>query len=1016
MKLIRTFILTGLLSILSAGAVLAQTAGSVGGQVQDTLGAVVVGATVTAVAADGKQKQSISNARGEFTITGLAPGKYTVKAIATKFALYENADVEVITGARSDLVVILTVEGVTENVDVNNANQVSNDADNNANATVITGKDLDALPDDPDELQSALQALAGASAGPNGGQIYIDGFTGGQLPPKESIREIRINQNPFSAEYDRLGFGRIEILTKPGSDKWRGSLNGRFNDESLNSRNPFAVNRAPSQTRGFGGNLSGPITKGKSSFFLDVNNNQQDNNAIINAQIIDSGYNIVGFRKDVGVPTRRFSIAPRFDLALNDKNTLVARYSFTNSSSKNQGIGDTSLLSRAFISSSREHEIRLTETMIINPKTVNETRFEYSRSNRDSKGDNTIPTIGVSSAFTGGGAQIGLNFTHNKTWEVNNFTTTSFGKNLQHSVKFGGRLRGVNISDRSASNFGGTFSFAGLAEVRSPSGCTPVGPGCTLVAPAVSSIEQYRQKLLGTINVNYNNYNPTQFSITTGQPLADVSQIDGGLFATDDWRISPALLLSFGLRYENQTNIRSKFNFAPRFGYAWSPGAGGAKSPKTVFRGGAGVFYDRFNENFTLQAERFDGVSQLNLFVNANDADPARRAASLTLLALPVFTLTGVTNVPTAAQILAVLPSSSAIRRVAGDLQAPYTIQAAFGIERQLPAKTRLTFYYIASRSLHQLRTRNINAPVCASATNCVGAVRPFPTLGNISEYESSGTINANRFNVSVSTSIGTKVTLSANYGLGFSNGDSDGAGSSPAYAYNFAGEYGRSSFDVRHSFTVFGNINLPWGVSLNPFIIATTGRPFNITRGVDTNGDGVFNERPTYGELKAKCTSLSLTNSFCDIGANDPNAILARNYAEGPGSFSVNLRIGKTFGFGKTKGQTAGNGGSGQGGPGAGGVGAMVMGSGGDRGGGGRMMMGGFGGGGDTRKPYNLSVSINASNLFNKVNLGNPTGSMSSLRFGQSTSTAGGFGGFGGGGGTSGPNRRVELSMRFNW
>ena len=139
--------------------------------------------------------------------------------------------------------------------------RVNTDSKNNLSATVLKEQDLEALPDDPDELEAGLQALAGASAGPNGGQIYIDGFTGGQLPPKESIREIRINQNPFSAEFDRLGFGRIEILTKPGTDKFRGQAFFNFNDESLNSRNPFALNRAPIQTKFYGGSVSGPIKK-----------------------------------------------------------------------------------------------------------------------------------------------------------------------------------------------------------------------------------------------------------------------------------------------------------------------------------------------------------------------------------------------------------------------------------------------------------------------------------------------------------------------------------------------------------------------------------------------------------------------------------------------------------------------------------------------------------------------------------------------------------------------------------
>ncbi len=205
---------------------------------------MVIGATVTAVAPDGTEKTATSNDRGDFTITGLAPGTYTVRIAAANFAPFEQQSVEIKAGQKQQLTASLTVEGVQETVDVGGDQGVSTDPTNNADATVLKDKDLEALPDDPDELEAALQALAGPSAGPNGGQIYIDGFTGGQLPPKDSIREIRINQNPFSAEYDRLGFGRIEILTKPGSDKWRGQFSGNFNDESLNSRNPFSINRA----------------------------------------------------------------------------------------------------------------------------------------------------------------------------------------------------------------------------------------------------------------------------------------------------------------------------------------------------------------------------------------------------------------------------------------------------------------------------------------------------------------------------------------------------------------------------------------------------------------------------------------------------------------------------------------------------------------------------------------------------------------------------------------------------
>ncbi|MBX3299384.1 MAG: TonB-dependent receptor [Acidobacteria bacterium] len=978
----------------------AQATGSIAGQVVDTLGAVVVGATVKAVDGQGKEKQVVTNNRGEYTIAGLAPGSYSVFVVADKFAPYDNPEVTVAAGQKSELAIQLTVSGVSEQVDVSNDNQVSSDADNNASATVIKGKDLDALPDDPDELEAALQALAGPSAGPNGGQIYIDGFTGGRLPPKDAIREIRVNQNPFSAEFDRLGFGRIEILTKPGSDKWRGQAFFNFNDAIFNSRNPFAVNRARSQTRFLGGNISGPIVKKKSSFFLDVSNRDVDNNAIVNATILDTAFNIANLRQEYRVPTRRLSISPRFDYALNDKNTLVARYSFDRSKSENAGIGDTSLISRAYNTTSYGHEFRVTETAILNAKTVNETRASFEFNKREQNGDNSIPTISLPAAFIGGGSQIGTSFNRSKIFDISNFTTTSLGRLSNHAVKFGGRLRYVSIDDRSENNYGGSFTFAGFF------GASPYdlnGDG------VVSPIEQYRAKLLGAAGTQFN---PTQYSVATGNPLIGISQTEGSLFITDDWRVSPALTLSFGLRYEIQNNISDKTNFAPRFGFAWSPGAGGAKAPKTVFRGGAGFFYDRFNENFSLQALRFNGQNQLNLLVSANETDPVRRAIALNLLAQPIFTANGVSNVPTAAQILAALPQSNTIRRVNSDLHVPYTMQAAFGVERQLPWKTTATLFYITSRTVNVLRSVNVNAPVCPAQVNCLSAPRPDPSSGNIYEYQANGYSRQNQMIANFRTNLSNKFSLFGNYRLGFAKSDSDGG--FPAYSYDFSGEYGRSAFDIRHTFFVGGNITLPYKVSLNPFVIITSGRPFNITRGIDPNGDGLFTERPTFGDLRARCNELGLTASYCDVSGRDLNAIIPRNWGEGPSSFTVNLRLSKNFGFGKSANAAAGQGGRQGGGPPSG----IMMG--GPGGGGGRGPGGGGGGGffggGDSRKPYNLNVGINVNNLFNNVNLGTPVGSLASSRFGQSTSTGGGFGGFGGGGGGGSANRRVELQARFSW
>ncbi len=1015
MRYLKSFIFSSLFTLFISSAIFAQQTGGLRGQVVDSLGAIVVGATVTAIDASGKEKSVTTDKQGEFSLNNLAPGTYTVRVIAKNFGLYENTEVAISVGQRQELTIALSVEAIQEQVQVTNENQVSTDADNNQSATVLKEADLDALPDDPDELEAALQALAGPSAGPNGGQIYIDGFTGGRIPPKEAIREIRINQNPFSAEYDRLGFGRVEILTKPGSDKWRGQGFFNFNDESLNSRNPFALNRAPSQTRFYGGNISGPLQKGKSSFFLDISNRQNDNGAVVNATVLDAAFNIVPFREEFTIPNRRFSISPRFDYQINNSNTLVARYSFSRFTAENQGIGDFSLPSRAYITSSNQHDFQLTETAIINPKTVNETRFRYEFNTRNQEGDNTVPTINVSSAFTGGGAQIGLNFNRQNSWELQNYTTTAVGKNLQHSIKFGVRLRGNSIDDRSESNFGGTFTFAGLPEIRRNTTCNPQDDPTCIIAPAVSPIDQYRQKVLGNPDPRFN---PNQFSITTGNPLAVVSQFDFGGFITDDWRVSPKLTLSLGLRYENQTNISDSLNFAPRFSFAYSPGAGGAKAPKTVFRGGVGIFYDRFSENFTLQTNRFDGVQQINYIVDNNQ----------NILGQTLFTANGVANVPTADQLGTVAPLTSTIRQVASDLQSPYTIQTALSVERLLPFKTTVSLFYVGAKTLHLLRTRNINAPVCPPLAPCpsdpqqIQLLRPDQTQGNIYQYESSGVLNQQQLIVNFRTFLNQNFTLFGNYRLGFARSDSDGAGSFPAYSYDLDNEYGNSALDTRHFFVIGGSFGLPWSVRASPFIFASSGRPFNITTGLDNNRDSRFDDRPTFAALNARCSELGLTNSFCNNSgiANLETTIIPRNYGRGPSNFTVNLRLDKSFGFGKSANTTvASNPPNNQGGgeriPGGAGGGRRGGGAGGGRGG----SAGGFNGGNE-RKPYNLTVGLNFSNLLNTTNLGTPIGNLSSRRFGQSTSTAGGFGGFrgggfGGGGNDSG-NRRVELQMRFNF
>ena len=272
----------------------------------------------------------------------------------------------------------------------------------------MRGTDLDALPDDQDDLAEALQALAGPSAGLGGGETYIDGFSDGQLPPKESIREIRINRNPFSAEFDRLGYGRIEIFTKTWNRQVSRAGVLQFRDESLNSRHPFAPRRADYQSR-YGGNLSGPPAPGRRHSLLTLNGVRLTTTVrLMQSYSIRSS---ISFRLIRLCRCRLVAqISPRLDYQINASNTLVARYSYEQGSVENSGVGDFNLVSRAFDTTSREHVIRLTETALINQKVINETRFQFIRRRNEQESQNATVITRVSEAFTGGGSQVGILF------------------------------------------------------------------------------------------------------------------------------------------------------------------------------------------------------------------------------------------------------------------------------------------------------------------------------------------------------------------------------------------------------------------------------------------------------------------------------------------------------------------------------------------------------------------------------------------------------------------------------
>ncbi|HXA77724.1 MAG TPA: carboxypeptidase-like regulatory domain-containing protein, partial [Candidatus Acidoferrales bacterium] len=365
--------------LLCVTSLIAQTVtGTLHGQVTDPSGAAVPNATVVVTSDSGQAAMVRSSRDGAYEVKGLSPGNYTVKADAKGFQEYSSDKIQVTAGQSQKLDLPLVIEGEHQKIEVQSEGgaQLSVSPENNASAVVISGKDLDELSDDPDQLQSDLAALAGPSVGPSGGQMYIDGFTAGQLPPKSSIREIRINQNPFSAEYDKLGYGRIEIFTKPGTDHYRGTLDYNYANDIWNSRNPYSAEKAPLLLNEIEGNMAGPINQ-RTSFTFDGQRNMVDNGAIINAVTLNpQTLAIQPYFSIYTVPQVLTRASPRIDYRLNDNNTLIVRYSITQSDINGAGIGTFDLATRGYDYGYLNQTVQATETAVLG-SSINETRFQY---------------------------------------------------------------------------------------------------------------------------------------------------------------------------------------------------------------------------------------------------------------------------------------------------------------------------------------------------------------------------------------------------------------------------------------------------------------------------------------------------------------------------------------------------------------------------------------------------------------------------------------------------------------
>ncbi len=585
---IRNLVIFMLLFLVLASMGLSQSTSagfSLVGVVQDPTSAVVQGAKVVLKrAGDGPVWSTTMDLAGSFRFEKVLVGDYELKV---QYEGFKTSISRIRVGSRAPapVKIALQLANLKQQVTVSaEATEVSTDSAQNQSAVSMSGKGLEDLPVfDQDYISTMSRFLDQGAVATGGVTLVVDGVeANGPGVSPSAIQDVKINNDPYSAQYSRPGRGRIEITTNSGSPEYHGTFNFIFRDFHLNARDAFAVTRPPEQRRIYEDALSGPLGRSKTtSFLISLDRQELDQQSIVFAQG-PSG----PIQENVPSPQRRLFAAGRIHHNFSDTNDFWVGYSYEERYTQNQGVGGFVLPEAGSNSEFREDEITINHRAMITPKLVHQLRFLVGQYHAPVSSVNPDPKIVVLDAFTGGGAQADQLRTEHH-FDMTEVLSYQQGR---HQVKFG-----VDIPDVSRrglddhTNFGGTFNFSSLED--------------------------------------YQNHRPYSFIYQSGNGhLVFVEKVLAG-FVQDEIQIRPNFTLSVGLRYYWQNYFHDDpNNFAPRLSFAYAPG----KGRKTVIRGGSGFFYDRTGPGPIADTLRYNGQLLLRYVItNPGYPDPFPPAGSV---------------------------------------------------------------------------------------------------------------------------------------------------------------------------------------------------------------------------------------------------------------------------------------------------------------------------------------------------------------------------------------------------
>jgi hypothetical protein len=814
----------------------AQNAGITGtltGVVLDPSGARVMHAPVT-VSGIGVNRNVESDRVGHFAVPDLPAGVYDVLIEVTGFRSWEK-QVTISRGVTTDLKVKLEIAAAAEVIEVTPDGRTGTGSADNKSAQIFDEERLADLSDDNATFQQQLTALAGGDPS-HVPDVYVDGFTGGGFPTKNSIREVRINQNPFSAEYPSYGGNRIEIFTKPGGNKLHGSLFVIGNDAAVNGNNPYTTIEPPYYSYFVEGELSGSINK-KTSFYADSSYHKMQSNSVVDA--IDP-LTLGNLSEALSSPDNTFTYTGRLDRQFTTNNSLTVRYSLRQEQLTNAGVGLLVLPTEGYNGTNANQILQIGDTQTVSPKVVVESRFQYIRSRVEQRAEDSSPTIIVEGAFNGGGGSVGLSHDNQDRFEFQEYVSFAGKKNF---VRMGAQYDLLRDANEATTNYNGTYVFPTLAA--------------------------------------YQAQTPTQFSVTAGRPSAMLLTGWLGTYAEDEWKAARNLTVDLGLRFESQSGISDHGDWAPRVGFAWAVGQHAKKPPVVVLRSAFGIFYDRFPASDLLTAVRQNGVTQQTFLVNNPTFYPAVPSASM---------LEGGAG--------AVPPTPYTISprlHAEYDEDASFSVDRTLGKIGSVSASylwARGIHQYISENI-------NAPLPGTYSPNVPNSGVRPLGGSQNIYQFKSAGIAKGQLFFANGNLRLNKRFSLYAFYRFQNERDDVFSPTSFPSNSYDPSADYGQSARLQKSQLSVDGNVSLPWNILAMPFLVVGTGIPFNITTGTDLNGDTIYNDRPAFATDLTRPSVVKTPYGNFDTEPIAGQKIIPVNYGHSPGYLQVNLEAEKTIRIG---------------------------------------------------------------------------------------------------------------------